>query len=282
MSRSDRTTLAFAAATACAGNEAIRPASRSTNAVMSVGGNHPIDPAPPFGGGRIDIVTTEDHLERSTPPDQARQPDGPAAAGEDAERDFGLAEHRVRGGETHVAAQRDLAPSAADTSTDLCDRGFGHRAQLLAHRVEPVELGRQRLIGGEREDRFDVEVGDEPVGIGRTEHDGPDVVVTGEAVDGTGELDEDVEGHQVDRRMIDGDDGDAGTVDRHADGAHSSCLIAARVAAASSGFPGNSTAAKSVTPISPRRPMRSTTSSAVPVMAMSSGPAAPSRSSIAR
>ncbi len=57
---------------------------------------------------------------------------------------------------------------------------------------------------------------------------------------------------------------------------------AARVAARSSSLAPNSTAAKSVTPIPASAPMRSVTSPAEPTMAMSAGPSAPSRSSIAR
>ena len=57
---------------------------------------------------------------------------------------------------------------------------------------------------------------------------------------------------------------------------------ASRVAAASSGSEANSTAAKSVTPRSASSPMRAVTSSAEPTMATSAGPAAPSRSSMAR
>ena len=55
-----------------------------------------------------------------------------------------------------------------------------------------------------------------------------------------------------------------------------------RVSLTSSGVAPNSTAAKSVTPMSASDAMRSATSASLPMMAMSAGPAAPSLSSIAR
>ena len=48
----------------------------------------------------------------------------------------------------------------------------------------------RRLIGREVQDRLDVEVGDEPVGISRTEHERSDIVVAGEPFNRAGEVDE--------------------------------------------------------------------------------------------
>jgi hypothetical protein len=84
--------------------------------------------------------------------------------------------------------------------------------------MEPGQLGWRGGIGWEAEDRLDVEVSNEPFGIGRSQYDNPNVHICGEAARQLRQLDKHLRSHQVDRRVIDQDRGNAAVVDGERDG----------------------------------------------------------------
>ena len=115
MSCSDCTTLSFAAATAYTGNDAMRPASRSTKASMSsLGSTRFTQPQ-----RSAVAASTSSQLEGATPSNQSWESDRAARARDDPERDLVLTEDRVGGGESHVARQRQLAPAATDAASAI-------------------------------------------------------------------------------------------------------------------------------------------------------------------
>ena len=101
------------------------------------------------------------------------------------------------GREPHVTRQREFAAPSAHTTGDDRDRRLGHRAQRLAHLVV-------RTVARELLDRLDVEMRQEPLGVREAEHDGAHRIVVGKPFDLSGELEEDLDGHEVDRRLIGG------------------------------------------------------------------------------
>ena len=137
---STRTTIAFAAATACDANAAMRPASRSTNASISSAGSTRLTQPPSLRGRGVDVVAAEHHFERTAATDRARQPHRATCAGDDADHHLGLVEDCVRRGKAHVAGQRQFAPTTTDTTCDHGDRRLRHRAQRLAHLVVGADL----------------------------------------------------------------------------------------------------------------------------------------------
>ena len=267
-----------------------------------VGRQRPVHPPPRFGGACVDVVATEDYLERPAAPDQAGQPHGATASGQDAERHLRLREHRAgviaRGqrSESHVEAECELAAAATDASLDHGDGRLGHRTKRLAHAVVRVHLGWGRRVGGKREDGGHVEVGDEELGIGTAEHDDTHRRVSGQTIRQAGHGEEQLDGEQVDRRTVDGDCRDAvvdldeqprqtdvpGPVLRSSELAHTNSRSTARVRADSSGSPAKTPALRSVTPIDRTSSNWSRTSASVPTMARSFGPDTPSMSIIAR
>ena len=112
-------------------------------------------------------------------------------------------------GEAHVAAERELAAAAADAALDHRDRRLRHRAERLAHLVVPVQLGRRGRVGGEGEDRRDVEVGDEELGVRTAQHHDPHLRIGREPWARPAIAEEQLDGEQVDGRAVDRDGGDA-------------------------------------------------------------------------
>ncbi len=228
-----------------------------------VGRQGTVHPTPRLRGASIDVVAPEDHLEGAAAPDQARQPDGATATGEDPERHLGLAEHRPwvlavrQRREAHVEAERQFAPSATDAPFDHGDRGLGHRAEGLAHLVIRVQLGRRRRVDGEREDRRHIEMGDEELGVRAANHDDTNLRIRPELLRERGHVQEQFDREQVDRRTVDRDGGDAvvhvhrqpgDALVAHGRRRQTNSRRTARVRSFSSGLPANTPALRSVTP----------------------------------
>ena len=88
-----------------------------------VRGQGAVHPAPALGQLGVDVVAAEHHLHGPRATDEARQPDGARPTGQDAEGHLGLVEHRPPDGrEAHVARQRQLAAATADATLDDGDR----------------------------------------------------------------------------------------------------------------------------------------------------------------
>ena len=156
--------------------------------------------------GCVDVPAPEHHLERSGPPDERGQPLRAATAGDDAERDLGLAEDgSVDVGEAHVHGRHELAATTAHPSLDHGDRGFRHRSESIDHRVEEPEfvVRLAPVLAREPEDQVDVGVGDEELVVGGRQHEHPCVVVVLDCVPEPVELEHQREIEQVDRRMVD-------------------------------------------------------------------------------
>ena len=181
-SGSAASTDALASAMAATGNEAIRRANGRPWASRSAGRDDLVDPTPRRGGVGVDVAAAEHDLHGAAAADEVGEPLGPAAAGQDAERDLGLAEHCGVGGEAHVERGGQLGAAAAGDAGDLGDGRLGHHPEPVDQLVEEVQLGRLASPWSRGRSRIsaDVGVGDPEVGIGRLDHDDPDVVVVGE------------------------------------------------------------------------------------------------------
>ena len=92
----------------------------------------------PLGLGGVEAPAGEHQLHRPLLADRARQPLGAAAAGDDPERDLGLAELGRLGGDDQVADQRQLAAAAERPARDRGD----HRRPALG---EPAPERRRRV-----------------------------------------------------------------------------------------------------------------------------------------
>ena len=136
-----------------------------------IGRERPVDPSVALRFDGIEVVAPEDHLERATATDQPWKSLRAAATGDDPERHLGLIEHRPSNRcEPHVAAQRQLASSPTDASFDLCDRGLGHGAEGLAHRVECRRCRGFRKIRRNLKDQRNIEVSNEEVWVRALQH----------------------------------------------------------------------------------------------------------------
>ncbi len=185
-----------------------------------VGRQYPVDPTPTLGRCRIDVVTAEDDFERPAPADETWQSHRAARARKDPEGDLGLAEDRIGRRESHVAPERQLAAATADPSPDHGDGRLRHRPQGLAHLVVRADLGRDRLDARELLDRLDIEVGEEPLGVRRTDHHRANRVVVGKFLDRRPQFEEHLHRDQVDRRMVDRDRCNSPIIDHRAHAAH--------------------------------------------------------------
>ena len=184
----------------------MRAASVSTNGRNSSGRQGPVDVAPRLGGRRVDVVASEDDLQRAGPSDQPGQALGSAAAGNDAERDFRLGQPRpAQRGEAHVEGHREFAAAAAGDALDDGDRRLRHGAEGLPKRMERGDLVVQRGVsGGQLLDQGDVGVRHEEVRIGRIDDDHAHVVVVADLLGEPGELADEVDVQQIDRRVVHG------------------------------------------------------------------------------
>ncbi len=175
------------------------------------GGQRSIQPPPVLEGCGVDVVSAEHDLHRPSPAQHPRQPLGPRAAGEDAQRDLHLAQRRlVDGAEPHVARCRELAAPSPDPPVDLTDGGDGHRSVPLTHLVETLELGApdRGITDREGQDLGHVVVGDEEVRIGAAQHQDPGIGVLFEVVGYGPKVGEELDGQQVHRAVVDLGNGD--------------------------------------------------------------------------
>jgi glyoxylase I family protein len=174
-------------------------------------GERPVHIAPVCGGLRVDVAASERDLECASSADETGEPLCPAAVGNDADRDLRLGEYRPADRrEPHVERERELAPAAARDAFDDRDGRFRHRAEAIDHGLEPTRLRvARRVVGGERLDQRDVGVGGEELGIGGVEDHDPNGLVGLDVLTEAGEVDDEPEVEEVDRRMVDCRPGDA-------------------------------------------------------------------------
>ena len=151
----------------------MRAASAVNERTQLGGRERTVHVAPTRGGLRVDVVASERDLERAGPAHESMQALRAAPAGDDAECDLGLPEHRSADrGEAHVERQRELAAAAPGDAFEHRDGGLRHGAEPIDHRVKDAELGVQRgVVGGQRLDERDVGVGGEEVGVGGIDDD---------------------------------------------------------------------------------------------------------------
>ena len=97
-----------------------------------------------LGLERVDAPAGEDQLHRPLLADHAGQALGAAAAGDDPERDLGLAELGRLGGDDHVAGQRQLAAAAERPARDRGDQRRPASRRAAARR--PAAGWMQRVV----------------------------------------------------------------------------------------------------------------------------------------
>ena len=200
------------------GRERRHPSHEAVDERGELGGAEgPVHPAPPLGGGGVDVVAPDRHLERAGPADEPWQPLRARAARQDAERHLRLPEEGVGAGEAHVERRRQLAAAAAGDALDDGDGQLRHRPEAVDHRVEEAEtfLRRSGALRRQLQDQLDVGVGDEPSGHRRAQHDDRDRRVLRHLTAGGIEGEHELEIEQVDRRVVDGERRDAAFVVAH-------------------------------------------------------------------
>ena len=150
---------------------------------------------------RTDRRTGHDHPERLHRADQARQPHRAAAARQQAELHLGQAELGAGIGDAEMAAERQFQAAAERGAVDGGDRRLGDGLQRRDDGAQIRLLHRLAELG-------DVGAGDKgPAGAG--DDDG---ATEGSSPQGNQRLHQrlaDMEAQRVDRRVVDGDDGDA-------------------------------------------------------------------------
>ena len=122
--------------------DASSPAHSSAAVSTSAAGHDPIDDAERERFVGPDLAPAPDDLLGPRRPDQAGQPLGAAAAGEDPEQDLREADPRGVAGDAQVARERDLEPAAERVATDRGD----HRPRDRRERVDgAAERGADQL-----------------------------------------------------------------------------------------------------------------------------------------
>src|SRR6202046_5666787 len=90
-------------------------------------------------------MTTQEHLQSASAPDQPRQSLGRAAARNQTNRDLRMAEDRfANGSKTHIRRQRDFTPSTPGPSLDFGDGYLRHVPEPLADRLRKTKAARMR------------------------------------------------------------------------------------------------------------------------------------------
>ena len=203
-------TARFASRTAWGGNAAIRRASRSTNGPISAAGSARLIQPYRSASSRVEILAAEHDFERPAPAHEAWEALGAAPAGEDADRDLGLAEDRPPDRpEPEIEREHELASPAAGAPFELGDRDLRERPPPLHEHVDELELlGAVGPVAWERLDEPEVRMRDEELGVGAPHDDRAHVAVASQLA---GELRERADEHgveQVDGRMVEGHERD--------------------------------------------------------------------------
>ncbi len=145
-------------------------------------------------------IAREDHAERRLDADEARQALGAAGARNDAELDFRQAKARARRRDAKMAAECELETAAERGTVQRRKDRFGAGLDCFDH-CDGGRLARRlaefRNVGAGYEGA-----------PGASDHNGGDVGITRRPRYPVEEPDPDLVFHGIDRRIVDGDDGD--------------------------------------------------------------------------
>src|SRR5438034_1262685 len=177
-----------------------------------VGGEYAIDEADPLGLGGVDGLAAQQQLLGARDADQSGQALHAARAGKQAELHLGQREAGARAGQTQIAEQRQLEPAAVRHAVDRCHHGLRQRGELLGHADDVADLAAPALGIRRARELLDVGARGERPLARAGQHDGADRPGLGELVDERLEalvhrLAEDVE-----RRVVEREDGDRADV----------------------------------------------------------------------
>ena len=158
-----------------------------------------------------EIVATEDDFEGPSLPHEPGKPLGAAPARDDAHTDFRLSEDGLADRtEPHVEAEHELAASPSRSALDLGDAHLRHPPEDLGRLDQVVEFrARRQGLPTEHHQHVHIEVGDEEVGVRAVEDRHLHRVVCQDLPCQPNEFRRKLEGKQVDRRVVDRDEGHA-------------------------------------------------------------------------
>ena len=146
----------------------MRAASAWASASSRSAGVHGEHEAEPLHLVGADLPPRADQLERPRAPDDAGKANGPSCAREPAPLRLGQREGRVRGGEAHVARQRQLGGAGASRTVERGDDDLGEGLDRIeepvarAHQLDDLLLGIARPHRG-IQDAHREELGARPV-----------------------------------------------------------------------------------------------------------------------
>src|SRR5271170_2755219 len=127
---------------------------------------------------RREIIATQKHLQRASPPDEPWQSLRGTAARNKPDRHLWLAEDRfAKGGKTHVHGERDLAASAPGPSLDFRYGDFRHVPEPLADRLRKAKAAGRRYHFGSRSNAAQTRVGYKEVRQRALQDHDPDVLI---------------------------------------------------------------------------------------------------------
>src|SRR5271165_7263935 len=135
-------------------------------------GERAVDVSPTLGEVSVDVVATEDDLERARPTHEPRKALRASPARNDPHGDLRLGEYGLASsGEAHIHRERKLAAAPSRAALDYRDRHLRHRAKPVHHRLKERKLARGWLrLPGKLEDQVDVGVRDEELRIRAVDH----------------------------------------------------------------------------------------------------------------
>ena len=177
--------------------------------MRSAAADHLIDQAHAIGLLRRDHLAAQDELQGAALADQTRQALGSAAARNESQGDFGLAELRALDGDPDRAGHRGLAAAAQGKAID----GRHHRLAEILDEIEhllPETAGLFGLESGQVCELADIGAGDEGLVAGTRQDDAADRRIIACILEGLAQV---RPGRRIQRvedfRAIDGDVGDA-------------------------------------------------------------------------
>src|ERR1700722_9395411 len=137
-----------------------------------------IDIAVTFCQLRREIIATQQHLQRASPPDEAWQSLRGTAARNKPDRHLWLAEDRfANGSKTHIHGERDFTASATGPSLDFGNGYFRHVPEALADRLRETKAARSRYHFRSGSDALQSRVGYEEIRKCALQDHNPDALI---------------------------------------------------------------------------------------------------------